>query len=86
MSELLRALGPHNVSVTYSKTVEWRDMSGGRTAWTTEGTDLRDVEVSAFRLAAQSGWKPKKWWQWWRWDDTPNPSAEVASLLENPDV
>ena len=27
----------------------------------------READAEALRM----GWKPPRWWQWWRWSDTP---------------
>jgi len=70
-----------NVPYTFEQTVHWSGLDGSKTSWTTEGSDLHMVRVTAFRNAAHCGWKPKRWWQWWRWDDTPNPSAEVMEAI-----
>lgn len=37
------------------------------TLWITECPSRADADTAALRI----GWTPPRWWQWWRWSDTP---------------
>ena len=34
---------------------------------TTEDCTKAEADAKALRM----GWKPPRWWQWWRWNDQP---------------
>lgn len=55
--------------------VEWTDFSGTWSCITVSRKTTEEAETAAFEEAKHFGWTPRKWWQWWRWDDTPNPKA-----------
>lgn len=63
-------------SITYSKRVRWSRLDGS-SSWEVSGTDLHDVQVAAWRGALMCGWTPKRWWKFWRWDDSANPTPEM---------
>ena len=39
-----------------------------------------EAEANEFgwAYAERAGWTPRRWWQFWRWDDTPNPAESKA--------
>lgn len=37
--------------------------------------DEAEIKARVLERAKKDGWTPKRWWKFWRWDDTPNPRA-----------
>lgn len=89
-----------NWTEEYTQTVSW-NLRGGGTSVSTTSSNLRSAQVSAYAFAINCGWTPRKWWQFWRWDEQPNPppdilrdayrmeadaAAQVASVKDAPDA
>lgn len=34
-----------------------------------DGDKLEDVQREAVRMAVDSGWHPRKWYEFWRWSE-----------------
>lgn len=60
--------------IEYSKTVRWTEKSGSVMELCVTFDSEEAAEENAFESAARWGWTPKRWWQWWRCGDTPNPT------------
>ena len=53
--------------------VLWTELLGGHNEVRVSGyRSLQDARQAAKDLAIAAGWTPRKWWQWWRFGDTPN--------------
>lgn len=53
--------------------VEWTTFDGRKESVSVSGCETcADAIAKAFDMATRSGWTPKRWWQWWRWNDTPD--------------
>ncbi len=37
--------------------------------------DMDSIRERVWVSARKEGWTPKRWWKFWRWDDTPNPAS-----------
>ena len=48
---------------------EWGERSGGRRKLVVSAPTLEDAKEQLDRLKCEWGWRPRKWWQWWRWGD-----------------
>lgn len=64
---------------------------GQSVTWTSFWGDVSMVQVDscenpedatrfAFTVAKVQGWTPKRWWQFWRWRDTPNPEKIILNI------
>lgn len=72
--KLLRATGRDTVRVVR----RWTVALDGSTCSVAEigfYDDRAEIERRVLERSKQEGWTPKRWWQFWRWDDTPNPEA-----------
>lgn len=69
--QLLRATG----RPTCAMIVTWSGIDGSVSSVQEIGflDDQEAIVAEAYRKAAEDGWTPKRWWKFWRWDDTPNP-------------
>lgn len=59
-------------SLNWRQDVLWTDILGNKEIVSVEAHTVRDAIEKAFAKASNRGWKPKKWWQVWRWYDTPD--------------
>lgn len=47
---------------------EWTEFNGTRSVvWLSGAKSYKEAVAEAQSM----GWTPPRWWQWWRWDDTP---------------
>ena len=53
---------------------EWTHFDGTRKTWRLSNCTRQE----AFEGACRAGWKPPRWWQWWRRSD--GPYATLATL------
>jgi hypothetical protein len=52
----------------YGCTVEWVQRDGHRTGvGVSDCESVEEAQRLAYAAAAESGWTPRRWWQWWRW-------------------
>ena len=58
---------------TYTKSIHWTESNGTKSTVSASSLNPNAAERKAWKDAVAFGWKPRRWWQWWRWDDTPNP-------------
>jgi len=55
-----------------SYTIRWNTRDGTRHSVTVtdpDNTGAGAVRSMARMEAKRSGWTPRRWWQWWRWDE-----------------
>lgn len=63
---------------TYGMTVRWTKFGGNRYEQGVSGCETaEEAQVEAYRWAILCGWTSRRWWQWWRWNDTPNPPLKT---------
>ncbi len=62
---------------TYRCTIRWTTFWGARTQVSGGDFPSRAEGIrETLAMASASGWTPPRWWQWWRWEDTPAPREE----------
>jgi len=59
-------------SLNWRQDVLWTDILGYTEIVSVEAQTVREAIEKAFAKASNRGWKPRKWWQVWRWGDTPD--------------
>lgn len=60
--------------VIYGKAVEWTLSCGAKMRVSVNGCwTAEEANEKAWKMADESGWTAPRWWQWWRWRDTPRP-------------
>lgn len=53
---------------TYGQTITWVADDGTKASVVVEDCDSPEEALhEAMRSARACGWKPPRWWQWWRW-------------------
>lgn len=58
------------MSIEYGQRVVWSDLSGNVVAVEASGCSTpQEALHEAIASAKAMGWKPPRWWQWWRWDE-----------------
>lgn len=63
--------------IEYGYTVRW---DGGNTVSATGCTSIEEAKEKAWQFAIALGYKPPKWWQFWRYNEaTPPALKEPAS-------
>ena len=56
--------------ITYGQSISWHDRQGARYTVTVDGYETpEEAKKQALRRAAHEGWKLKRWFEWWRWQD-----------------
>ncbi len=66
---------------TYGQVVKWTDFDGSvHTLGVDYCNTAEEATQTAFRIAIGAGWTPPRWWQWWRWRDTPAPKIKIRRL------
>jgi hypothetical protein len=50
--------------IRYSQMISW---AGNEVE--VSGDTLTEVQEAAVKLAKESGWTPRHWWQFWRWSE-----------------
>jgi len=59
--------------LNYEQSVIWSDFINQHNSVGVSGLKtMKEAREQALELAKNGGWTPPKWWQWWRWNDTPN--------------
>lgn len=61
------------------------DFSRNKFQWGSRGhLSHEEALAAAWEMAHKDGWKPAKWWQFWRWTDSkpPKPAASFTNLDE----
>ena len=54
----------------FGYSVRWKKFDGTLTeVGVSDCPDIETAKKEAFMLAKESGWTPRKWWQWWRWNE-----------------
>lgn len=67
---------------TYGYTVRWKDFDGTlHTVKIIEMRSMEDAKRYAFECAKKQGYTPRKWWQWWRWDENVNYETHAHTHL-----
>jgi len=56
----------------WSQKVSWTNILGDVEEVEARGETLHEAIVRAYTMAEARGWEPKRWWQIWRWQDTPD--------------
>jgi len=58
--------------IHYSQHIVWHDLDGMRHVASAQNfTSRAEARSAAFMLAKELGWTEPKWWQVWRWKDSP---------------
>ncbi len=59
------------VPVTYGFTVSWRDWPWSKVnrAGLIKAATPLEARIKAQELAISFGWTPRRWWQFWRWNE-----------------
>lgn len=58
----------------YGQVITWTDAAGNKhTASVANCATPEDARIAVLALARASGWTPPRWWQLWRWNDSPGP-------------
>lgn len=58
---------------------------GGVEKFEVNGCSSSEEAVSkAYKWADESGWKPPRWWQWWRFGDTRELTKQFPNGIKNP--
>lgn len=72
------------MTTTYGQSVVWTDFGGSsKQTLTVSGCKtLGDAKWKAFHAARQTGWRPPRWWQWWRRFDTRLPPDISIKALD----
>lgn len=52
---------------------KWTHFDGTRETWRLSNYTRQE----AFESAYGAGWKPPRWWQWWRWSDSPRAARAL---------
>lgn len=59
------------MSVSYSYTIRWTKLDGTRHTLTVGWySRLESARYKCVLLAMKNGWKPPRWWEFWRIGDT----------------
>ncbi len=59
--------------ITYGQEIHWTEFNGTKNSFGIHNAETRDAALKAIaETAPKMGWTPRRWWQWWRWSDTPN--------------
>jgi hypothetical protein len=59
-----------NTVYGYSSTYRVKDRNGLRTLTVTGCTSREDAKRKVVEIMVAEGWKPRRWWEFWRWDET----------------
>lgn len=59
-------------SLWWKQKVSWTNILGDTEEVEAEGETLEIAIERAFIKAQSRGWTPRRWWQFWRWQDTPD--------------
>lgn len=69
----------------YGYTIEWTTLEGRQAVTVTDCSTAMEAFEETYRLALKSGWRPPRWWQFWRWGDmTPEPPIYLEKELMKP--
>lgn len=55
--------------VTIWCSITWSDWGRGTSKVRTEGSTVEEAREKAENLAIACGWTPRRWYQWWRWNE-----------------
>ena len=55
--------------MTFGYEIKW----GGNSCSVSGCSSQEEAKEKCVKFAKDLGWTPPKWWQFWRWGDTPNP-------------
>jgi hypothetical protein len=65
----------------YSAGMTWHPEPGHTTSFTSRYYfSHEECDQATARLLREAGYKPPRFWQWWRWDE-PRPNKAVRTLL-----
>ena len=56
----------------WTQKVSWTNIIGDVEEVEARGETLHEAIQRAYTMAEARGWTPKKWWMFWRWQDTPD--------------
>ena len=54
----------------------------GSATFEVSGTNEQDVRATCIEWAARHGYKPVRWWQFWRCGDTRITQAEIEAAID----
>lgn len=55
----------------WSQSIQWTKFVGGTTRITVGNCDSEEEAIAEAKKYARSlGWRPPRWWEFWRWFDT----------------
>jgi hypothetical protein len=61
---------------TYGQKIIWNTLNGRQSVSIEGCATWEEARSEALQMAKGSGWKPPRWWQWWRWGDVNYEAAE----------
>lgn len=68
------------MSVYYGQGIAWEGGSVSVAGCKTR----REARKIALRMAIKSGWRPPRWWEFWRWSEHP-VDLDFTDTSETPD-
>lgn len=67
---------------SYGYQVTWReDRSTIETVGVSDAPSLEEARAEAITLAVVYGYRPPRWWEWWRWGEVRQPLHESVLYL-----
>lgn len=58
---------------SYGYSIHWSDIQGSWYCVSVDGCpSIAMAHIRCVMAAHGCGWRPRRWWQFWRWCDTPN--------------
>lgn len=69
------------MNLTWSYTVHWIKFPNKYSNMTSSGWETpEEAKKAALEFAAECGWTPRRWWQFWRWRE-PNPHRQTSACV-----
>jgi hypothetical protein len=57
--------------MTYGRTIRWTDFDGTKHELSVgDCASIQEATQAVIDMAKKSGWRPPRWWEFWRWGDT----------------
>lgn len=56
--------------MTFGQTITWTGFYGNKASYSISGCSTEtEARSKAIESATAMGWKPRRWWEFWRWND-----------------
>lgn len=61
----------------------WTDRKTRMTVETAYCDTPSEARIAAVLAAVRVGWRPRKWWEWWRWREESQPLFPVVQWISD---